>query len=238
MLQFGSADLPAGIGISVGKAMGKLLHADSATTHATADLIMRVLLPTLMVSAMATAIIVGRRCQLPALQATLSARHTDFLLTGAAIMCGCFFAGQSVIYRGIYLLLVLPGLAELARRQPTPLGRLLLASAGAAIAFVLWVPFFDQFLKVAGLTATLNYVGLARQTALRYHYNNYDNFPGLLGYLLWLAGEVAWWWIITLLLAVIGSFVVRTELWWLFRRLLRVGPSRETSEMSPGGTLQ
>jgi hypothetical protein len=235
MLQFGSENLPAGIGIFVGRALGKLLHTGSATTRATADLIMRVLLPILMVSAITAATIVGRR--LAALGATLSSRHTDFLLAGAAVICGCFFAGQSVIYRGIYLLLVLPGLAELTRQQPTPSGRRLLGSAGPAIVFVLWVPFLDQFLKVAGLTAKFKYIGLARQTVLREHYNNYDNFPGLLGYLLWLAGEVAWWWIITLLLAVLVSFAIRTELWWLFLRLLRIGSSRETSEISPSETL-
>jgi hypothetical protein len=239
LLQFGAADLPAGIGILIGRAMGRLLHADSATTHAAAELIMRVLLPSLMVAAIAVAITVARRCQLPPLlQTTLPIRHTDFLLAGAAVICGCFFAGQSVIYRGIYLLLVLPGLAELAWQQSTTLRRRLFASACAAIAFVLWAPFLDQFLKIAGLTPRLSYIGLARQTMLRKHYSNYDNFPGWLGYILWLASEVAWWWIITLLLAVLGSFIARTELWRLFRRSLGIGPSRETSEISPSGTRQ
>ena len=38
---------------------------------------------------------------------------------------------------------------------------------------------------------------------------------------LWLTGELAWWWIITLLLAVLGAFVSRTELWAHFCRLPR-----------------
>jgi hypothetical protein len=151
----------------------------------------------------------------------LPTRQTDFLFTGAALICGCFFASQSVIYRGIYLLLALPGLAELSRRQQTPLRRRLFASAGAAIVFVLWTPFLDQCLKFVGLTGPVAYIGLARRTALLNHYDNYDNFPGFtLGYVLWLAGELAWWWIITLLLAVLGAFVARTELWALFCRFV------------------
>ena len=135
-------------------------------------------------------------------------------------MSGCFFASQSVIYRGIYLLLALPGLAELSRQIPTPSGRRLFGSAGAAIVFVLWTPFLDECLNLAGLSARLQYIGLAPRTALLLHYpNNYNNSPSsTLGYGLWLASELAWWWIITLLLAVLSAFLVRTELWTLFCR--------------------
>jgi hypothetical protein len=40
-----------------------------------------------------------------------------FLLIGAALISGCFFAGSSVGYRGIHLLFTLPGLAALARTE-------------------------------------------------------------------------------------------------------------------------
>jgi hypothetical protein len=219
MLQFSSANLPAGIGVFVGKVLERLLHADAGTARATGALATYALLPILIVSAITGAFIIGHRCQLPGIQTRLPTRQTDFLFTGAALISGCFFASQSVIYRGIYLLLALPGLAELSRRQQTPLRRRLFASAGAAIVFVLWMPFLDQCLKFVGLTEPVAYIGLARRTALLYHYDNYDNFPGFtLGYVLWLAGELAWWWIITLLLAVLGAFVARTELWALFCR--------------------
>jgi hypothetical protein len=81
----------------------------------------------------------------------------------------------------------------------------------------------------------LKYIGLAQPTALLYHYNNYDNFPpSVPGYVLWLAGELAWWWIITLLLAVLGAFVVRTELGSLPGQLLslRGTPKRDAAEWS------
>jgi hypothetical protein len=144
----------------------------------------------------------------------LPTRQLDFLVAGAALISGCFFASQSVIYRGIFLLLALPGLAELSRQIPTASGRRLFGSAGPAVVFVLWTPFLDECLNLAGLSARLQYIGVSPQTALLLHYpNNYNNFPSSTwGYWLWLASELAWWWIITLLLAVLGAFVGGTEL--------------------------
>jgi hypothetical protein len=220
-LQFGSANLPGGIGVSVGKVMEKFGYADGGAARATAALVSRAILPILVVLAIAAACVIARRCDLRCTEARLSTRQLDFLVVGAALISGCFFAGQSVIYRGIYLLLALPGLAELSRQMPTRLGRRLFDSAGIAIVFVLWTPFLDECLRLAGLTTRLNYIGEAQPTALLHHYNNYDNFPpSTAGYVLWLAGELAWWWIITLLLAVLGAFVGRTELWTLFCRLV------------------
>jgi hypothetical protein len=42
----------------------------------------------------------------------------------------------------------------------------------------------------------------------------------------------AWWWIITLLLAVLGAFVVRTELWALFCRLLWQQKATEVKQLN------
>ena len=222
-LQFGSANLPGGIGLSVGKVMEKLGYADAGAARATAALVSRAILPILVIAAIIAAFVIARRCDLRCTEARLSTRQLDFLVAGAALISGCFFASQSVIYRGIYLLLALPGLAELSRQMPTRSGRRLFDSAGIAIVFVLWTPFLDQCLRLAGLAARLPYIGAAARLAVLYHYNNYDNFPrSAPGYVLWLAGEVAWWWIITLLLAVLGAFVSSTELWALCCRLLSV----------------
>lgn len=38
----------------------------------------------------------------------------EFMTTGILVLVGCFFAGQNVGYRGIYFLMILPGLASLA----------------------------------------------------------------------------------------------------------------------------
>jgi len=226
-LQFGSANLPGGIGVSVGKVMEKLGYADAGAARATAVLLSRAILPILVFVAIVAAFVIARRCDLRGVEAELPGRELDFLIAGAVLICGCFFGGQSVIYRGIYFLLALPGLAQLSRQIPTPSGRRLFDSAGIAIVFVLWTPFLDQCLRFARLTVRLPYIGVAPRSALLHNFNNYDNFPrSALGYLLWLAGEVAWWWIITLLLAVLGAFVSRTELWTLFCRSLLMARSR------------
>src|SRR5690242_11499571 len=47
--------------------------------------------------------------------AGLPGSYRALLQIGAALMVGCFFAGGSVIYRAIMLLLVLPGLLLLDR---------------------------------------------------------------------------------------------------------------------------
>jgi hypothetical protein len=230
-LQFGSANLPSGIGLTVGKVMEKLGYADEGAARAIAVVVSRAILPILVVSAIIAAFVIARRCDLRGVEAELPGRELDFLIAGAVLICGCFFGGQSVIYRGIYFLLALPGLAQLSRQIPTPSGRRLFDSAGIAIVFVLWTPFLDQCLRFARLTVRLPYIGVAPRSALLHNFNNYDNFPrSAPGYLLWLAGEVAWWWIVTLLLAVLGAFVSRTELWKLFcrftaRRLLTVPQS-------------
>ena len=219
-MQFGSANLPSGIGLSVGKIMEKLGYANAHGAQAVGALVARAVLPILVVSAIGAAFLIAGRCDLRLVEARLAARQLDFLVAGAALISGCFFASQSVIYRGIYLLLALPGLAELSRQITTPLGRRLFGSVGAAIVFVLWRPFLSECLNLAGLSARLQYIGLAPRAALLLHYpNNYNNFPSsTFGYGLWLASELAWWWIITLLLAVLIAFVGRAEPWDLFCR--------------------
>jgi hypothetical protein len=235
MLQFGSANLPAGMGITVDKVLAKYIHLDVAVAHATGTIVRGVLLPSLTLSAIAGAILIGRRCQLPTKIAQLPAGETDFLVTAAALIGGCYFAGQSVVYRGIYLLLALPGLAELSRRMQTTHGRRLFVSVGIAIAFVLWTPFLDECLVSTGLTPRLVYQGVASRIALIYKYDPYENFPGFtLGYLVWLIGELAWWWVVTLLLSVLGAFVVRTETWWFVCRTLRLPDGWAGNATLPG----
>ena len=221
MLQFSSANLPVGIGMSIGKILEKWVHLDAGTARAISASVGHILLPILTVSAITTAFVIGFRCRLPTKQTNLSTSQTDFLVAGAALICGCFFASQSVFYRGIYLLLALPGLAELSRQTLMPVGRRLFESAGAAIVFVLWTPFLDQCLIFGGLTGRLEYTGWP-QSRGAFFADIYYKFPDPLGYLLWLASELTWWWIITLFFAVLGAFVASTELWAFVWRLLQL----------------
>src|SRR5271169_1263986 len=65
-------------------------------------------------------------------------RETQRLLIGALLLTTCFFAGQSIDYRGIYFLLVMPGLVRLYRLAGDPVIRQFLARMIAAVLFVAW----------------------------------------------------------------------------------------------------
>ena len=59
------------------------------------------------------------------------------MVIGSAVIAGCFFAGQSIGYRGIFLLLVMPGLLALSRSAGRELRALSLGSA-IVIVLLMW----------------------------------------------------------------------------------------------------
>lgn len=75
--------------------------------------------------------------ELCAATAVLSGRERTLMVIGSAIIAGCFFAGQSIGYRGIYLLLVLPGLLTLTRSAARRVRTLCLATA-VVIVLLMW----------------------------------------------------------------------------------------------------
>jgi hypothetical protein len=78
-----------------------------------------------------------RLAELSAATAELSGRERTLMVIGSAIIAGCFFAGQSIGYRGVYLLLVLPGLLALARSAARRL-RVLCLATGVVIVLLMW----------------------------------------------------------------------------------------------------
>jgi hypothetical protein len=60
-----------------------------------------------------------------------------FMVIGSAVIAGCFFAGQSIGYRGIFLLLVMPGLLALSRAGSRERRALCLGSA-IVIVLLMW----------------------------------------------------------------------------------------------------
>jgi len=125
--------------------------------------------------------------------AGLGKRETSSLLTGALLLTTCFFAGNSIGYRGIYLLFALPSL--IIMREITPRGgynwRWRLAPFLALI--VMWSPIF---LRLAGeYYSDMPDEGVEKYAALA----------------VWLMREVFWWWLITIFLAVILRFALRSQ---------------------------
>jgi Glycosyltransferase family 87 len=109
----------------------------------------------------------------------LPRREATFLTVGAVLLVGCFFAGQNIAYRGVFLLLVLPGLMKLGRSPEGSMSRIVRATAGVAVC-LMW----GESFRVAIL------VSLPRAA-----------------FVYWLGRELAWWWLITVLAGLTLCFV-------------------------------
>jgi len=132
--------------------------------------------------------------------------ESALLLVGAAVICGCFFAGQSVGYRGIFLLLTVPGLLALRRRAAEDRVRRLATQATALVLFVMWqgaltwnADFLDALQRWLGAP-----VGSALWMAL------------------WSARELAWWLLAGILAGVVLTFAVESPAAiWVRRAIVR-----------------
>jgi len=121
--------------------------------------------------------------------ASLSRSERLFLVIGSAVIAGCFFAGQSVGYRGVYFLLVMPGLLAISRTPSREIRNLSLATS-VVIVLLMWGECFRLALHRA-----LEHPGVAEPLA------------GNLKILFWFSRELGWWWIISVMLTVLVDFL-------------------------------
>ncbi|HEY3912632.1 MAG TPA: glycosyltransferase 87 family protein [Stellaceae bacterium] len=129
----------------------------------------------------------------------------QLLLVGALLVTACFFAGQNVDYRGIYFVLIMPGLVGLRRVSDDRAVRGFLAQMIAVVLFVAWaMPLRDAVHRSAGAIS-------GGATGLR------------IDLLFWLGRELAWWWLIAGLVAIILGYASQTPT-WPGRRARGVGP--------------
>jgi len=126
------------------------------------------------------------------------------LITGAAVIAGCFFIAQNVDYRAIFFILTIPGLSTLAACTAGRM-RFLLKFLIGGILVLMWESLFR--LQLAALSTAV----LPPAEAL---------YPQIA---LWLLREILWWFVITQLLAILFAFV-----WSNIKRLA------ETREPKPG----
>jgi hypothetical protein len=120
--------------------------------------------------------------------ASLTRPERLFLVIGSAVIAGCFFAGQSVGYRGVYFLLVMPGLLAISR---TPSRGIRNLSLGTSVVIVLLM--WSECLRLV-LHRALEHPGVAEPLA------------GNLKILFWFSRELGWWWIISVMLTVLVDF--------------------------------
>lgn len=122
-------------------------------------------------------------------------RETALLAAGGLMLMACFFVGQNIDYRGIYFLLVLPGLVRLRRSADGSGTRQFASAMIAAVLFVMWSDF------------------------LRHGVHNLGDLLGLDGWLLnavepllWLSRELTWWWLVAGLAAIVLAQLRRLPL--------------------------
>jgi hypothetical protein len=141
------------------------------------------------------------------------------LVVGSILLTACFFAGQNINYRGIYFLLVVPGLLHLFRLAHESALRRFWTRMIAAVLFLMWDEFFRRALHT--VVAPLPSEELRMRADIFF----------------WLGRELVWWWLVTGLVAITLSCLWRapsarvTSRLRIFNALL--GDSVRTGKASP-----
>jgi hypothetical protein len=149
----------------------------------------------------------------------LGKREPILLMIGSAVLTGRFSTGQNLGYRGIYVLLVLPGVLGAARDATDLRARRLFIGVGVIIRLLMW----EECCRIE------------RNRLLGYKVK-FDGFAGKLGILVWLAREIAWPGTVTVMAAVVADFLARSEVlaWtttWL--RPAAAQPARPRRSIGP-----
>jgi hypothetical protein len=121
--------------------------------------------------------------------ASLGRSERIFLVIGSAVIAGCFFAGQSVGYRGVFFLLAMPGLLAISRTSSRDLRNLCLGIC-VVVVLLMWGECFRLALYRA-----LEHPGVPEMLA------------GNLKLLFWFFRELGWWWTISVMLTVLIDFL-------------------------------
>jgi hypothetical protein len=151
-----------------------------------------------------------RASDIPAALCRVDEARRLALFAGALLLSGCFFAGQSVPYRGIFLFFVIPGLSALARDRDA--GAIASASRLALIGIPLLM--WSEAIRL--------WIHLLANGA--YPPPGFRTIPTLIqpwDLLTWLGREVGWWFFIWFLVTILISDLVVRPLRIGFRPLLR-----------------
>jgi hypothetical protein len=177
---FAAKNLPFLLGEAVGNATGPLVErAFAGTVYATLVGFCMVICRRLLGSG-----------ELSTALASLNGLERITLVIGSAVIGGCFFAGQSIGYRGVFLLLVLPGLLAISHRPASRDLRALGLGTSVVIVMLMW----GECLRLA-LYRALELPGVPAIVA------------GQLKVSFWLIRELGWWWTVTVMLTMLVDFL-------------------------------
>jgi hypothetical protein len=116
----------------------------------------------------------------------------------------------SPIRNSIEPLFALPGLLTLAHRLPLRLARAAFRGTCVAIVFVLWSPFLRKGVHIAvkALSKPVDYQWSSWPSSVLGH----QGLDRAVSLMVWLCNQLAWCWIVSVLLAVLGALVLSSEL--------------------------
>jgi len=117
-----------------------------------------------------------------------------FLVIGSALIVGCFFAGQSIGYRGVFLLFILPGLLAVPHVAADFALRRLCRAAAVVLVLLMWEECFRIGLETVFAHEEIPLFA--------------DNLRILV---FWLARELAWWWFVSVMVAFLLVFLAESE---------------------------
>ena len=128
------------------------------------------------------------------------------MLAGGLLVTACFAAGQNILYRGIWFILVMPGLVRLYRFAGEGAAKKFLARMIAAVLLVAW----EAPLRSAVQAAAGAYLGNWLRPRLEL--------------LFWLGRELLWWWLVSGLAAIVLVWLLQLPLVVELRAALRRRP--------------
>jgi hypothetical protein len=181
------------------------LLSEAAGNAAASPLVERLAAAGLYAALLAACVAICRRllrfADLRVALASLPDRERVLLVIGSAVIAGCFFAGQSIGYRGVFFLLVMPGLLTISRSSSRDVRNLGLC-ASVVIVLLMWGECFrfaiDRGLEHAGGSELL--IGEVRIS-------------------FWLIRELGWWWTVSVMLTVLTDFFLDSPIMrWLSSR--------------------
>jgi hypothetical protein len=124
-------------------------------------------------------------------------RETAYLLIGAILLTGCFLTGENISYRGVLLLLVIPGLLQFRRNAAVTGMRRLFGTGLTAVLGLLWEQCVGFALKHAFVTSATPDVPIWALAVTEIY---------------WLGRELLWWGTISLFVALIIALFLRMPL--------------------------
>jgi hypothetical protein len=180
--RFGAGNLPTGFGVAIHHLPPEFQRWGGALRVA--------LVAVLLIATGCIALRFGRNADLANALTLINDRDRIVLTLGSALIAGCFFAGQNVEYRGVYLIFVVSGLTALHRAADTTSIRTALTRVTVVVLFLMWEALFRHALDRNGT--------FPQSVPLPYH-------------LFWLVRELLWWYLAAVLVAVLAIFAMQSR---------------------------